>query len=298
VFDTVIIGVDGREGGRDALALGARLVSGAGRLIAVRVFAYDPYPTRVPEFEAVQREAAETELQRELAAAGVHAEPSTVGDTSPARALHRVAERDHADLIVVGSSHHGPLGRVLIGDVATGTLHAASLPVAVAPRGFAEGGAAPSTLGVGFNGLAEAHAALEVAAELARRTGGRLKLLWVTPGALGHLADAKYEQEWVERRFDAAERELQRTTSRLDVPAAGRAAGGSVIDELRALTTTVDLLVIGSRGWGPARRLLLGSTADRLVRSAACPVLVVPRPASPAPVEDDQTPRPVADPPG
>ena len=37
-----------------------------------------------------------------------------------------------------------------------------------------------------------------------------------------------------------------------------------------------DLMVVGSHGHGPVRRFLLGSVADRLVRSARCPVLVVP----------------------
>ena len=41
----------------------------------------------------------------------------------------------------------------------------------------------------------------------------------------------------------------------------------------------LDLLVLGSRGYGPVRRVLLGSVSRQLVRAAACPVLVVPRPA-------------------
>ena len=41
----------------------------------------------------------------------------------------------------------------------------------------------------------------------------------------------------------------------------------------------VDLLVIGSRRWGAATRVLVGSTGEALLHDAACPVLVVPRPA-------------------
>ena len=41
----------------------------------------------------------------------------------------------------------------------------------------------------------------------------------------------------------------------------------------------VDLLVLGSRGFGPVMRLLIGSVSSRVIREAPCPVLVVPRPA-------------------
>src|SRR4029079_7889920 len=42
--------------------------------------------------------------------------------------------------------------------------------------------------------------------------------------------------------------------------------------------TGVDLLVLGSRGFGPVMRLLVGSVSSRVIRQAPCPVLVVPRP--------------------
>ena len=40
----------------------------------------------------------------------------------------------------------------------------------------------------------------------------------------------------------------------------------------------VDLLVLGSRGFGPVMRLLIGSVSSRVIRRAACPVMVIPRP--------------------
>ena len=43
-----------------------------------------------------------------------------------------------------------------------------------------------------------------------------------------------------------------------------------------AATNNADLIVVGTHGYGPVRRLVLGSVADRLVRLAPCPVLMVP----------------------
>ena len=40
---------------------------------------------------------------------------------------------------------------------------------------------------------------------------------------------------------------------------------------------SLDLLVVGSRGYGPLSRLVHGSTSQQLARSARCPLLVLTR---------------------
>jgi hypothetical protein len=57
----------------------------------------------------------------------------------------------------------------------------------------------------------------------------------------------------------------------------GDTVPGLAHEELAQLSHHVDLLVVGSRSYGPLRRLLLGSTSAKLVHEAACPVLVLPR---------------------
>ena len=41
----------------------------------------------------------------------------------------------------------------------------------------------------------------------------------------------------------------------------------------------LDVLVMGSRGYGPLHAVLVGGVAGRVVRDAACPVIVLPRKA-------------------
>ena len=60
----------------------------------------------------------------------------------------------------------------------------------------------------------------------------------------------------------------------------GRVAVGTPAGELAAFGDELDLLVVGSRGHGPLRRLILGSTSMQLAREARCPLLIVPRPGS------------------
>jgi nucleotide-binding universal stress UspA family protein len=62
------------------------------------------------------------------------------------------------------------------------------------------------------------------------------------------------------------------------VEAADELLEGDVVEELAALDDhECDLLVCGSRGYGPVRRVLLGGVSRQLVRRAACPVVIVPR---------------------
>jgi nucleotide-binding universal stress UspA family protein len=285
MFDRIIVGVDDREGGRDALTLAATLGEiTRGELTAVRVYSYETHPTRasVGGFEEDLRVDSSAELERALAETGVAARTRVVADTSPARALQHIAEHERAELLVVGSNHRGHLGRVLVGGVSAGVLHHAPCPIAVAPRGYAERRGALGAIGVGFDGGAESLEALDVAAELAKAAGASVRILSVvaTPVAAGY--PVAFEREWIDRaersRRDAVEVARQRVEA-LDVEAAGELAVGSPVDALVELSGEVDLLVVGSRGWGPVRRHLLGSTSDRLVREAGCAVIAVPRPA-------------------
>ena len=61
-------------------------------------------------------------------------------------------------------------------------------------------------------------------------------------------------------------------------PPSADARVGDPFVELASASHDLDLLVCGSRGRGPLRAVLLGSVAERLLRGAGCPVVIVPRP--------------------
>jgi nucleotide-binding universal stress UspA family protein len=258
VFARIAVGVDRRHGGRDALALAALLRDACGaQLAAVYVYPFDRtvHLDDADALEAVLQDELLAELEQELEQAGVAARPVVVSDALPAHALQCFAEREGADLIVVGAPHRAGADRVIGGDVAAGTLRGSPCAVAVAPAGFAEREPTLDRVGVGFDGSAESCEALALAGRLARATGAALHVVSVAAAAV-----AEHE-------------------------AAARAEGGSYetvagrpATQLRRRSADLDLLVVGSRGHGPVRRLLLGSTSTRLVREARCPVLVVPGP--------------------
>jgi nucleotide-binding universal stress UspA family protein len=281
MFKTIVVGVDGREGGRDALSLAARLaLLAGGELIVVRVLPFHHYASRAgaPPYASVAEHNAKAELVADVDQAGVTARTRVVGDTSPARALHRVAEQEHADVIVVGSAHHGGAGRVFAGDDAVGTLHGSPCAVAVAPRGLASRDWRPvQHIGVGYDGGPEAGQAFALAVALARDCGASIRVRSVIAAPVPYADFTAYDDDWTDRALAVAKAELAEIVADVDVETATEAIIGVPVGALVAFSEEVDLLVLGSRAWGPVRRIIMGSAAACLTREAHCPVLVVPR---------------------
>ena len=285
MFSTVIVGVDGREGGRDALALGERLRAiFSGDLIAVNAYPYDWFVNRgdTADVESVMHSNADDMVAGELEHMGVNATGVAMPDGSPARALHKAAKRHDGSVIVVGSDQHGPIGRVLAGDVTLGTLHGARCPVVVAPRRYAEYGKDLERIGVGYDGSPEAHAAARLARDLAVATGARLRVISILEPPSPGGSWLTYDPGWAENAdaFRAeAQRQLDELLAELGEIASGEVVIGDPADELSYAANEFDLLVTGARDFGPFRRVMLGSTSSKLVHRAPCPVLVLTRTA-------------------
>lgn len=132
-FANVVIGVDGRDGGRDAIALAKQLAAPNASLTLAHVDTGGPvswWAHELGEERAFDREVSVLAAERE--SAGMDAGIVCVRDASPAAALHDLARTRAADLIVVGSSRRRLLGRVLLGDDARAALDGAR----IAPRGY------------------------------------------------------------------------------------------------------------------------------------------------------------------
>jgi nucleotide-binding universal stress UspA family protein len=222
----------------------------------------------------LDREKSEQLLQSERDAAQVTAELASVEASSPGAGLHREAERREADLIVVGSSARGLIGRAMLGDDTRGALNGAPCAVAIACRGYEEHPFPVARIGVAFNGSPEGERALTVAREIAGETRAdvvALEVVGVPSSAYTGLAAAAYGA--------AMERMVAEAKERMAVleGASGRVAYGVPGEELAAFSAEVDLLVVGSRSYGPLRRLVLGSTSDYLARHSRSSLLVLPR---------------------
>ncbi len=276
----LLVGYDGSDGGRDALEL-ARVLGAASRAkaLVVTVLPYGPLPVSYARLgkEEAPETAALFEQARE-ALDGIEVETRGYGGGTPAEVLNDLAETEEVDLVVVGSPHRGAIGRAVIGSVAEALLHGATCPVVAAPRGYAEEHHSPfRTIAVAYDGSPEARAALLRAQDLARDTDGTIRVLTVAeppialPGVVGYTPAAPPVPEEIVRE---AVKLVDRRIAAEGRPLSGPAA--TVLAE--ACEEGVDLLVAGSRRYGPVARVLLGSVSTQLIHKAPCPVLVVARP--------------------
>jgi nucleotide-binding universal stress UspA family protein len=267
MFSNVLVGVNGEESGRDAVALARTLVAEDGELTFSYVF-HDPSPgPSVPG----EYERGRDLLEMTCAESGIEANILPYRASSVGRGLHELAETIRADLLVVGSSQRGLFGRVRLRGDTRAALNGAPCMVAIAPAGYgSEAPALMSEIGVGYDGSPESEHALGVARTLSAEYGSRLSAFEAVsiPAHIHRGADRESIRDIVSR---ARER----------IGALGgvepHATYGDPVEELTLYSASLDLLVIGSRDYGPLGRLLYGSTAEKLASTARCPLLVLTR---------------------
>jgi nucleotide-binding universal stress UspA family protein len=169
---------------------------------------------------------------------------------------------------------------VLIGDDTSAALNGASCSIAVAPTNYSLRPHAMREIGVGYDGSPESAHALSVARMLAGASGAKLSAL----EAVSIPSDAFLGPGAVDNSRRLLEDAHARIAALGDVEP--RAAYGQPAEELALYSASLDLLIVGSRGYGPIGRLVHGSTSHQLARSARCPLLVLTRTAGPGATDE------------
>ncbi|GAB2470853.1 universal stress protein [Xylanimonas ulmi] len=236
------------------------------------------------------------EAQERIAGAGIPVTAAVA--TGDAAGVLVELSKDYG-LAVVGTRGHGGFTERLLGTVSSALPAHAACPVVVVPhRQSAPGGddaerrdgdivRAVRRIIVGVDGSPSAEAALRAAvqqakvwdAELVAVAGvpvgsGAGVLAWL-PAQIDHeqvLADVKAGLDVIIDRFEAES----------DGPTIKRIVlDGTGAELLTEFSTAADLLVVGSRGRGGFRGLLLGSTSQAVLHHSSCPVLVINRKSLP-----------------
>lgn len=264
----IVVGFDGSEDSRRALAWAKAVAAGLEPpaelyLAAAMGLLFLP---RFPESASVDSVLDEQEKtirdQLEAAAEAARTEGLAVETHLrrwfPSETILDAARERGAALIVVGSHGGGWRERLLVGSVSLEVVHRAELPVLVA-RGERQA-RSPERVLVGVDGSPHSVRALEAA----RRwfPGARILAVGVHDGKDGP----------DEKRLEAAIGTADLNPNDVD----GRILEGHAASVLLEVASEgdVDVLVVGRRGLGGLKQLVLGSVSERLLQLAPCPVMV------------------------
>jgi nucleotide-binding universal stress UspA family protein len=274
MFHKALVGVDGHDGGLDAAVLGRQLVAPDGELVLAHIGAGYPVAAKgdTGGYERILRVESQAVLEQASEQTGIRSHVSHVS-TSVGRGLRELAERESADLVVVGATRRGPAARVFIGDDTRETLKAVRgrVAVAVAPAGYAHQSSGIGKIGLAYDGSPESRAAATVARELAIAMDAELAAIEVLDLPMLLLYSGK------PREGMSTQDPLQAASSEI-VTLGGfepRVRVGYADEQLTNASDRLDLLVMGHGSAGRVRRLLRSSTSQDLARAARCALLVL-----------------------
>lgn len=282
----IVVGIDESDGAADALRWAA---SEAGfhqaDLTAVMAWGFlDQHHTIVGErFDPAYGEQAATDALREFV---VRALGPDRARTVAVRAVCDLAARAlleagaDADLLVVGARGLGGFRGLLLGSISQHCLHHTKTPIAIVRPVNAEYETSGRIV-VAVDGSLTSHRAFQWAMVEARARDATLDVVhaWQVP-YVGYLTLGSIRTDDIDAYEDAATRVLDRMTSsaRPGDPARVRAVPvrGNPTEAILRAAEGADLLIAGTRGQSPVKRLVLGSVATQLAHHAPCPLVVVP----------------------
>lgn len=284
----ILVGVDDSPQARDALNFAALLAIRTGVTIALAHVVRDESPSVAGwnDFEQGQRAEAEKLFEQAVAnlAGEFTFETHIIVAKSDTQGLIDLADQLGAAAIVVGSSRRGAAGRVLIGSVGERLLHGAGCPVVVTPSDYEVQDHTLQKIGVAYDGGDEAKAALSAAVDLARAARADVRLIAASDPSMfvqmPDMAPAYNPVQLQQAHGESLALALDQAISGIEAPpeVTGTVESGSPAEVFEAESKDgVDMIVAGSRGYGPVKVVLLGSVSAKLVRSAHCPVMIVPR---------------------
>jgi len=300
-FRSIVVPLDGSPFAEQAIPAATAIARAARAKLRLVLVHRLPPPPNDPEtaklYVSVELAVRKSErdylrsIARRLKESGVQASALVLeGPAGPT--LVEWMRGDAADLVVMTTHGRGALGRAAYGSVADQLVRSLEVPVLLvrpdaADRAVADTGWVAREIVLGLDGSRPAEAALEPAARLARMLQVPMTVVQVVQ-PLAVAADPPLplptgyhtritevrRREALDYLEDIAEGLRARGIAATAAAVIGDSPAGTLLDLGRAERGA--LLAVGTRGRGGVKRLMLGSVADKLVRGAEVPVLIVP----------------------
>ncbi|MFD0900511.1 universal stress protein [Actinomadura sediminis] len=291
----VLVGCSPDDRGDDALVLAALVARATGAAVTAANVHPPPWPARGPgsvdaEWLAFLRGRADEAVRAaaaRLAELGVpkrDVAPHVHAHRGSGRGLIEVAEETGAGLVVIGSAPRGRRGRIAVGSTADQLLHGSPVPVLLAPRGYgAEAPVRLERLTAAYWRRGDADGPLAAAAGWAAALDVPMRLLTLVLRPPGVAARFRDSGEVLERQRERAEEDLARAAGLVGgAPIATETVTGVGVGKALAAVDMLpgEVLACQSGHHGPLRKVFLGESSGKIVRSAPRPVLMLPRGAS------------------
>ncbi len=246
------------------------------------VFADDPARIK-RELEAVTDDDPLHQRMGQLFAEGVEVETKLVRDVSQAGGILDFLLDNPIDLVVMGTHGRSGLTHFLLGSVAEKVVRHAPCPVLTvghAQTGY-RGSPRYQKILVGFDFSRHSIEAVRHASELARIFDGTAQAIYVLSREIqpayfdhwSHLARTDFSEiaEEARKALDEVVAKEGLSQIKLEVVTTNSAPHREIADF--AKNNAIDLIVMGTHGLSGIEHALLGSTTEKVVRSAPCPVL-------------------------
>jgi len=290
---TIIVGFSASRQGSAPVNLAAQLARSTGEKIVAAVIAERAPAARVSpveeEFQTQVAAHATKSLAQLIDPISHNLDVSIVTHESSSipAGLMELVEQHAADMVVVGSSSSGLLGRVALGSVTDRLVHTAAVPVAIAPRGYPPGLTPVQRLTAAYGGAADAVGLIATTAELALRWSVRMRITSFTVrasatfgGAVARTAEDLVVQQWAHQVEQSILGQLDAVAADVPLPDVEVKVGAGT--EWSQAVDTIgwehgDILLLGSGAAGPVAQVFLGSAASKIIRHAPVPVMIMPR---------------------
>ncbi len=286
MYTSIVVGYDESESSKAALREAAlRVKRLGGSLVLVHAVYFDKEEFAVLPSQLEKRleagahacRTAKTDVQAEYGLNG--SVESLVCEGEPPEAIVETAQGKKADLIALGTYGRKGLKRLLMGSVTSQVILNAHCDVLVVKRPCTKCNGAYASLLVPFDGSEASKKALARACALSKADGAEVSVLYVIP-RYEEMMDFFKTDSVNKRLYEEAEKIVEGAKA---IASANGVAIKAVVQEGHAADKIVeiagklknDLIVTGTHGWRGVDKAILGSTAERIIAHASCPILIV-----------------------
>ena len=203
---------------------------------------------------------------------------SIICEGEPPEVIVDVAQGKKADLIALGTYGRKGLKRLLMGSVTSQVVLNSPCDVLVVKKPCADCVGSYHSLLVPFDGSESSKKALSRACDLSKSDGSEISVLYVIP---------RYEEMMDFFKTETIKKSLYQEAEKIVDKAKKLAANqgvqikavvqeGHAGDKIVEIADTMkhDLIVVGTHGWRGMNKAIMGSTAERIIAYASCPILI------------------------